>query len=81
MKRIQHVVLAATVVTGCVVGCGGPTDAQMLLTRASYDMQCPEAKLSVTELNTQTRGVRGCAKQATYVYTPSGWVMNSADKK
>ncbi len=49
--------------------------------RASFELQCPEDKLTFTNLqesgesrrNRQTWGVRGCGKQATYQKTASGW--------
>jgi hypothetical protein len=38
-----------------------------LLKRASFDLRCPQAKLDVTFLNTQTAAVVGCGVRATYV--------------
>lgn len=35
--------------------------------RASFDLDCPEEKLAVTELDSDTYGVSGCGKRATYV--------------
>lgn len=56
-----------------------------LRTRASFDMNCPEDQLSLTELDrnrnhqTATYGVSGCGKRSTYIYTrETGWVANNA---
>lgn len=40
--------------------------------RASFDLECPEEKLRYTELNEDSWGVRGCGKQATYM-----WICNT----
>lgn len=56
-----------------------------LRTRAAFDLKCDEAKLQVTDLGGGgltgggTKGVRGCGREATYVYSPNGntWVLNS----
>lgn len=52
--------------------------------RASFDLQCPEDQLELHELNGEKAkigsqiGVRGCGKQAAYVFTwEAGWVANS----
>ncbi len=51
-----------------------------LLSRASFDLDCPAADLVVVELSWQTRGVRGCGRQASYVRMRESfdeWVLNS----
>ena len=49
--------------------------------RASYDLQCPEENLEVTEIDDATRGVRGCGQQVVYVEAcPKNrctWILNS----
>jgi len=42
------------------------TKAGPVTGRASYDMQCPEKDLQVSDLGGKTFGVRGCGKQETY---------------
>jgi hypothetical protein len=37
--------------------------------RATFDLNCPAQKLTITEIGNRTYGVRGCDKQATYVTT------------
>jgi hypothetical protein len=66
-------------------------DTESLRVRAAFDMQCTQAELQLTELAGGDRntngtgavyGVRGCGKQATYVYGPQHtWLMNSDSAK
>lgn len=66
--------------------CVHATDGK-LLSRASYDMHCPQAQLRITKLDSRTRGVEGCGQQATYVESCDGdrssmttkctWVLNT----
>ena len=68
--------------------CGGcrPTGAtaQQLRARAAFDLKCSEKELQVVTIDEQTRGVRGCGQQATYVHVCRGpyeqsdcsWVLN-----
>jgi hypothetical protein len=63
------------------------------LSRASFDLQCPAEKLTMTPLNDGAKatmdtfpgslvGVSGCGKQVVYVLSGGTWIMNSAgDKK
>ena len=64
------------------VGCHPPIG--QLTARASFDMSCPQQRLTVTDLGERTKGVSGCGKRATYVFHQIGedanhgdWVMNS----
>lgn len=82
--RASLVLLPALWLSACFFR---PVDT--LRTRASYDIQCGEDKLTFTEIGgdcgkklandyTCTIGVRGCGKQATYIHVPKAdWVMNS----
>jgi len=50
--------------------------------RATFDFNCPEGQLAVTDLGewgTGPKGVTGCGKRATYVFAHGQWVLNSAD--
>jgi hypothetical protein len=38
-----------------------------LRTRASFDLGCPEEGLTITELDTSTRGVTGCGRRQSYL--------------
>ena len=49
-------------------GCLGAT-ANQLQRRASFDLNCPAAELTVVPIDRRTRGVRGCGKRVTYVET------------
>ncbi len=86
---------AAVVVLGCCVACGGmmanlKTERQAdLRQRASFDLGCTADKLEITPLDDAARshgggttGVRGCDKQATYVWDAygTGWIMNNDGK-
>jgi len=35
--------------------------------RASFDLQCKESSIGVTELDNSTMGAAGCGKQVTYI--------------
>lgn len=55
------------------------------LSRASFEMQCPQQQLTVEDLTPQEEaaagsqmGVSGCGKRAVYVKTDyDGWVNNT----
>lgn len=70
----------ATAVQGIVATACGIATAN-LRRRASFDLDCPEDDLEIVSLGAQTKGVRGCGRQGTYVLmgTPGGraWVLNS----
>ena len=50
------------------------------LTRAAYELDCPEGQLIVTDLGGEAMGVSGCGRRAVYkyVFNGGGWVNNSA---
>ena len=62
-----------------LLGCGATT--QQLQKRASFDLECPIKDLEIIEIDYDTRGVRGCGRQATYVEHRQDdgwtWLMNS----
>jgi hypothetical protein len=74
-------VLSMTGLALCAMGC--ISKSEVVRTRAAFDMSCEEAGLQITPLtsemmSTATYGVRGCGKQATYIYTPgAGAVLNT----
>ncbi|MBN9162400.1 MAG: hypothetical protein J0I07_15675 [Myxococcales bacterium] len=48
------------------------------LTRAAYELGCPEPQLEVADLGEGTIGVAGCGKKAVYKWAYSaGWVNNT----
>jgi hypothetical protein len=76
-----------------VLGCAPPLslpawEIRLLLNRASFDLSCAGSALHMTTIDANTRGVRGCGRQATYVRlcdNPSNdlnrscvWLMNGA---
>ena len=59
-----------------------------LLRRASFDLECEEAKLTLSPLGPprtsyQSTGVRGCEKNAVYIYSfhANAWVLDAANPK
>jgi hypothetical protein len=67
-------------------GCATQTSGDRLRKRAAFDLHCTRDELSVTKLDENTRGVRGCGRQATYLYVcdrpnnpfaECSWVMNA----
>lgn len=48
--------------------------------RAPFELSCDRSSLSTKVLGTNTVGVEGCGKKATYVLTMKGWVMNTASQ-
>ncbi|MGZ3425721.1 MAG: hypothetical protein ACXVCV_03685 [Polyangia bacterium] len=48
--------------------------------RATFDLQCAREKIEMVEIDSTTRGARGCGRQATYKQRlPTyDWVMDSA---
>ncbi len=64
--------LAALALGGCIA-----SEAH-LRRRAAFDMQCSENELQIVDLGGWNRGVKGCGKQATYVFVQNtGWVLNT----
>jgi len=58
----------------CLQGCawGAKYRAELdrqLLTRAAFDLNCPAERLTIVELTTTQKGVEGCGRRATYVWT------------
>jgi len=53
-----------------------------LMNRASFDLDCSRDKLKIVDLDVNTKGVKGCGRRATYVWScgrnqTCAWVMNS----
>lgn len=73
--RRAPTVLLGLLASGCFASSGASADS--LLTRATFDMQCPGPGLQVVNIDVRTKGVRGCGKQMTYVEVcdnrPDGW--------
>ncbi len=54
------------VLVGLLCSCGGASNGQ-LKSRASFDLNCPNAQLQIVEIDDKTRGVTGCGGRNTYV--------------
>ncbi len=71
-----------------LISCGATDD--QLRARAAFDMQCPKNALQLVEIDSQTRGVRGCGQRMTYVEScgfhqglqkgDCTWVANTSSK-
>lgn len=53
-----------------------------LINRAAFDLECSRDKLKIVDLDANTKGVKGCGRRATYVWScgerqTCAWVMNS----
>jgi hypothetical protein len=80
---LLFVALLASVASAAPSTSGSTKDT--LRPRAAFDMNCPQPQLAVTPLNETTYGVRGCNRQATYVWschtvsqsqTECDWMLN-----
>jgi hypothetical protein len=77
-------VVLVLVLGAVLAGCGA-TESQ-LRTRAAFDLSCDEKSISIVEIDSRTKGVRGCDKHATYVEqcaqgnADCTWVLNSDSK-
>ena len=82
-SRVGLAVLAPVALAACAT----TTPRDELLRRAAFDLKCTKDELHVTKISSDTRGVRGCGRQATYIRDcrpPAGldctWVLNGIDR-
>ncbi|MCA9662332.1 MAG: hypothetical protein KC486_28590 [Myxococcales bacterium] len=88
-RPAPRVLIAALALLACACATASATEGQ-LIRRAAFDLQCPADALETVPLDERSVGVRGCARQATYVEhcetgaNPYGtyrhsctWVLNS----
>ena len=76
-----------------VNGCGEPFSVAMgfrrgvwtfgasdraLRKRAPFDLSCDADQVTYTYIDYQTRGVRGCERQLTYLFHDGKWIANSS---
>lgn len=75
MNRRLPIFFVAVAATGCVTAGLRAT----LVQRATFELDCPSDRLTVTELGDyRTQGVAGCDRKAVYVLSPQGqWLLNS----
>jgi hypothetical protein len=59
------VLAAASALLFFATGCGATDD--QLRTRAAFDFKCNASQVQIVEIDDQTRGVRACDQQGTYV--------------
>jgi hypothetical protein len=72
--------LAATLL---VIGSGCGATVEQLRNRASIDLECQPASLSIRTIDPATRSVNGCGRQAIYVEqfnhsVRPAWLLNSS---
>lgn len=74
MDRLTTFKLAIVFSSGLALsGCA----AKMLEKRAAFDLQCPKGELQFHDTGPGSKGVTGCGQQVTYVWTESGWILNT----
>lgn len=73
---LEVIAFTSLALSGCFTGMSN------LKSRASFDFECPEEQLKLTEISSATYGVEGCGRRGTYV-CKSGpasscpdWVLN-----
>jgi len=80
LRSTLPAILAAAALTGCMA-----SGVQLTLERATFDLNCPQDKIAVTQLSGISErgsgsvfGAVGCGKRATYLRTArSGIMLNS----
>jgi hypothetical protein len=82
----KTILTIALITTGSFAACAVPIGR--LKTRASFDFNCPQEKLTLVELDSHgiTQGVTGCNHKATYIWVCGQkqscmWVMNTNVQK
>jgi len=74
-----------------LAACGGATTEQ-LRARAAFDLDCPQHKIQLVEIDERTQGVNGCGQRATYVEScghvdgyggkhDCTWILNTDSKR
>lgn len=83
---LAAVAIVASAGAGCFNAASHNADNRTsLLTRASFDLNCPEMDLEVAVLETDAMdivtsyGVRGCGRRVSYVRASGAWVANVMD--
>ncbi|MEM1033543.1 MAG: hypothetical protein AAGN82_24625, partial [Myxococcota bacterium] len=85
MRDAVAAVLAAA--ASSLAGCGGVgASPEQLLSRATFDLECPAPEVRVRDLGDRQRGVEGCGRRLAYVEVceqrPDGshcaWVINAS---
>jgi hypothetical protein len=67
MLRFLLGAIASTLVA-CTPGLdAGEASRDQLLSRASFDLDCPRSQIRTFTIDDRTAGVRGCGQRATYV--------------
>ena len=82
MSRMTWSAVVALILVGCGASSGD------LPSRAAFEMNCPEDKLTWTKFGDDTVGVTGCGQKHVYVqdchgvggYRECTWVLNSTTK-
>jgi len=65
---LQRLALASIVFFAAgvaVSSCAASREA--LVSRASFDLRCPDSEVKVVEIDARTRGVEGCGRRLTYI--------------
>ena len=75
MKRAPCTpMIVALICASCIATSG---QADLVLRRAAFDLQCPDGQLQVSNLGHNAFGVVGCGKRAAYVVDCKNAMMDS----
>jgi hypothetical protein len=66
--------LIATLMSACATTNG---QAELVVQRAPFDLQCSEDRIQVYDLGNNAFGAKGCGRRATYVVNCSYWTIVS----
>ncbi len=75
MKTLTNgmlLIFLAVALSGC---------ASSLKKRAAFDLNCPQDRLMVTDIDFYTKGVSGCGQRATYIHHGWVWIANSPNNQ
>ena len=72
--RLLTTVAAAGLLAGCV---SAHTQAEAVMQRAAFDLECETGTLHVTELGSNVFGAEGCGRRASYVVVCPGFLKAS----
>jgi len=79
---------ALTLLVGFVCSCATTSDLDNLRRRASFEMNCPESQIRISNLDDQneTYGVNACGERAVYIWHCGAdgldckWVQNTTTR-
>ena len=70
--EIGHYYVPCGALGNCVGPAAGKIVTRIVRKQASFDLQCSDKEVGLTELGQDTWGAAGCGKQASYIILPAG---------